>query len=114
MSEEEAEVRPNQSKEICTLVFQEMIEEADLDGDGNINYEEFISVVLIKVSFSSKTIYLEKLSFRAPKETRRRSKKNVRRRKKNPRRKRKDTAAGGHSKHFLQNKVNEFAILIIT
>ena len=31
-----------------------MFEEADLDGDGNINYEEFISVVLIKVSFSLK------------------------------------------------------------
>ena len=27
-----------------------MIDEADLDGDGNINYEEFITVVLNKVS----------------------------------------------------------------
>ena len=36
-----------------------MIEEADLDCDGYINYEKFISVILIKVSFTSQTIGLE-------------------------------------------------------
>ena len=26
--------------------FQEMIEEADMDGDGNVNYEEFVGMII--------------------------------------------------------------------
>ena len=40
-----------------------MIDEADLDGDGNINYEEFITVVLNKVSFLLKQFLQEKTKF---------------------------------------------------
>ena len=84
-----------------------MIDEADLDGDGNINYEEFITVVLNKVSFLLKQFHRKKLSFRATKETKRR-------RRKKARRKRRHTETWGHSKHFLENKVNEIHILIKT
>ena len=49
MYECEAEVRCLVRRE-DNFVAQELIREADLDGDGNINYEEFISVVLLKGS----------------------------------------------------------------
>ena len=53
---------------------QELIEEADLDGDGNINYEEFITM-LFKVNITGKTkvktdaifwIFMEYEELRAP------------------------------------------------
>ena len=31
-------------------VFKEMIAEADIDGDGNINYEEFVGMIFKGVS----------------------------------------------------------------
>ena len=38
-----------QTLRVWALSSQELIEEADLDGDGNINYEEFITM-LFKVN----------------------------------------------------------------
>ena len=39
--------------------FQELILEADLDGDGNVNYEEFVTM-LFKVRFS---VFLSQLFY---------------------------------------------------
>ena len=35
---------------VFTLMFQEMLAEADMDGDGNVNYEEFIGMIFKGVS----------------------------------------------------------------
>ena len=48
--------------------FQELILEADLDGDGNVNYEEFVTM-LFKVRFSvflSQLFYALLFTFRSP------------------------------------------------
>ena len=72
-----------------------------------------ISVVLIKVSYSSKTIWLEKTSEhpRNQEEEARRMQEEARRRQEE---KEETQQLGGHSKHFVQNKINEFDILIRT
>ena len=33
-----------------TMIFQEMVGEADVDGDGNVNYEEFVGMLFKLVS----------------------------------------------------------------
>lgn len=43
-----------QTRRVLDIFSQELIEEADLDGDGNINYEEFITM-LFKVNITRNT-----------------------------------------------------------
>ena len=43
-----------QARRVWAISWQELIEEADLDGDGNINYEEFITM-LFKVNITGNT-----------------------------------------------------------
>ena len=52
LSMEEAEVRDQmiRSNKLSPLHIQELIAEADVDGDGNINYEEFVGTVFKGVS----------------------------------------------------------------
>ena len=63
-----------QTLRVWAISSQELIEEADLDGDGNINYEEFITM-LFKVNISRNTevqpaaifwIFMEYEEFIAP------------------------------------------------
>ena len=63
-----------QTRRVLDISSQELIEEADLDGDGNINYEEFITM-LFKVNITGKTkvqtdaiflIFMEYEELRAP------------------------------------------------
>ena len=35
---------------ITMILFQEMVGEADMDGDGNVNYEEFVGMLFKLVS----------------------------------------------------------------
>ena len=39
-------------------MLQELIDEADIDGDGNVNYEEFVTM-LFKVSYCYTIIFWE-------------------------------------------------------
>lgn len=50
LSEEETEVSTNSTNiQKSETKFQEFLFEADLDGDGNINYEEFITMIFKEV-----------------------------------------------------------------
>ena len=50
LSEEETEVSANSANiQKSETKFQEFLFEADLDGDGNINYEEFITMIFKEV-----------------------------------------------------------------
>ena len=39
------------------IICQEMIEEADVDGDGNVNYEEFVGMIYNIVSHQMPNIF---------------------------------------------------------
>jgi Ca2+-binding EF-hand superfamily protein len=49
---EEADVRYDETRDMLAKqgVFQEMIAEADIDGDGNVNYKEFVGMIFKGVS----------------------------------------------------------------
>ena len=60
LSTEECEVglvRPGKTSQ-SRISIQELILEADIDGDGNVNYEEFVTMLFkveLKISLSCKT-----------------------------------------------------------